>query len=127
MPAAAPQREQIIDALKRVRDPELPVNIVDLGLIYAVEVEEGGEVTIRMTLTTPNCPVAGSLPAEAQRVAREVAGVSDVKIDLTFDPPWSPAKLTEDGRAILELSGIDLSGPRRPAMIPKSRLTRGGS
>lgn len=127
MPEPSEQRDQIIEALKQVRDPELPVNIVDLGLIYDVAISADGAVKIRMTLTTPNCPVAGALPAEAQRAAQSVPGVVEVTIDLTFDPPWTPEKLTADGRAILELSGIDLSGPKRPAMIPKSRLTRGGN
>ncbi len=127
MPEPGITREQIIEALKQVRDPELPINIVDLGLIYDVAISDDGAVKIRMTLTTPNCPVAGALPAEAQRAAQTVSGVTDVAIDLTFDPPWSPEELTADGRAILELSGIDLSGPKRPAMIPRTRLTRGGN
>ena len=79
-------KDQILAAFKKVYDPEMPVNIYELGLIYGVEVDEAGQVAIRMTLTAPNCPVAGSLPAEVERAARAVPGVTGVKLELTFDP-----------------------------------------
>jgi len=80
-------KDQIIAALKTVYDPEMPVNIEDLDLIYDVAVDAAGRAAIRMTLTAPSCPVAGSLPAEVERAVRAVPGVTAVKLDLTFDPP----------------------------------------
>ena len=80
-------KDQIIAAFKKVYDPEMPVNIYELGLIYGVEIDDAGRSRIRMTLTAPNCPVAGSLPAEVERAVRAVPGVTDVKLELTFDPP----------------------------------------
>ena len=82
-------RDRVIDALKRVYDPEMPVNIYELGLIYGIDVSGDGMVAIRMTLTAHNCPVAGTLPGDAERAVRAVPGVSGVKLELTFDPPWS--------------------------------------
>jgi FeS assembly SUF system protein len=99
-------KDQIIAALKRVYDPELPFNIFDMGLIYNVEASEDGKVRIRMTLTTPNCPVAGELPASVERAARAVAGVTDVKVELTFDPPWTRERLSEAAQLAMGLDGI---------------------
>ena len=99
--------EQVIGALKKVYDPEIPINIYDLGLVYGVTVDDEGRVAIRMTLTAPNCPVAGSLPANVERAARGVAGVTDVNVELTFDPPWSKDKMSEAAKLAL---GLD-SGP----------------
>jgi FeS assembly SUF system protein len=102
----------IAAALRGVYDPEMPVNIYELGLIYGVEVDEQGNARVRMTLTAPNCPVAGTLPAEVERAVRAVAGVSDVKIELTFDPPWSKDRMSEAAKLAL---GID-------DLIPIARL-----
>ena len=99
-------KDQIIAALKRVYDPELPLNIYDLGLIYDVEASEDGKVAIRMTLTAPNCPVAGSLPGSVERAARAVAGVTGVKVELTFDPPWGQERLSEAAQLAMGLDGI---------------------
>jgi FeS assembly SUF system protein len=88
-------REQVIEALRRVYDPEIPVNIYDLGLVYELNLDEAGKVHIRMTLTAPNCPVAGSLPAEVEARVRAVNGVSDVKVELVFDPPWTPSRMSD--------------------------------
>jgi FeS assembly SUF system protein len=99
-------KDQIIAALKRVYDPELPFNIFDMGLIYNVEASEDGKVQIRMTLTTPNCPVAGELPASVERAARAVAGVTDVEVELTFDPPWTRERLSEASQLAMGLDGI---------------------
>lgn len=107
-------KERIVAALKNVYDPEMPVNIWDLGLIYGVEVEEPGRVRVVMTLTAPNCPVAGSLPAEVERRVRAVEGVTDVKLELTFDPPWSKANMSEAAKLALGLEDI----------IPVGRLRR---
>lgn len=85
----------IIEALRTCYDPEIPVNIFELGLVYGIDVKPSGEVTIRMTLTSPNCPVAGSLPAEVQQKVRSVAGVTDAKVELVWDPPWCMDNMSE--------------------------------
>ncbi|MGA1998013.1 MAG: SUF system Fe-S cluster assembly protein [Bryobacteraceae bacterium] len=97
---------QIVAALKRVYDPEMPVNVYDLGLIYGIRTDAEGRVAIRMTLTAPNCPVAGSLPAEVDRAARGVPGVADVKVELTFDPPWSKDSMSEAAKLALGIEDI---------------------
>ena len=86
---------QVIEAAKSVYDPEIPVNIYELGLIYEVNVDETRFVSIRMTLTAPNCPVAGTLPPEVEAKVRGVPGVSGVKLDLVFDPPWTKNMMSE--------------------------------
>ena len=95
-------RAGVVDVLKTVYDPEIPVDIWELGLIYDLDVDPGGAVAIRMTLTSPMCPVAETLPPEVEAKARSVAGVSDVKLDLVWDPPWSPSMMSEAAR--LELN-----------------------
>ncbi len=99
-------KEQVIATLRKVYDPEMPVNIYELGLIYGVETGEAGEVRIRMTLTAPNCPVAGTLPAEVERAVRSVPGVTSVNLELTFDPPWSKDRMSEAARLALGLEDI---------------------
>jgi FeS assembly SUF system protein len=91
-------KEEIIKALKTVYDPEIPVDIYELGLIYDIRVEPDGNTSIQMTLTAPNCPAAGILPGQVESKARGVEGVFDVKLDLTFDPPWSMDKMSESAR-----------------------------
>ena len=86
---------QVIEALRTIFDPEIPVNIYELGLIYDVKVEPSGAVEIRMTLTSPQCPVAQSLPAEVQAKVKEVPGVTEAKVDVVWEPPWDPAKMSE--------------------------------
>ena len=87
--------ERIVDELKTVFDPEIPVNIYELGLIYRVSVKEGGAAHILMTLTTPMCPAAEELPPEVESKARGVEGVTGVTLDLVWDPPWSPEMMSE--------------------------------
>ncbi len=87
----------IVDALKDIFDPEIPVNIYDLGLIYNVEIDEG-HVVVTMTLTTPHCPVAESMPAEVELRVAAVPGVGDVTLNLVWDPPWSPANMSDEAR-----------------------------
>ena len=99
---AEPLRSALVDVLKTVYDPEIPVDIWELGLIYDLDVNDAGDVKIRMTLTSPMCPVAETLPPEVEAKARSVAGVSDVKLDLVWDPPWSPSMMSEAAR--LELN-----------------------
>ncbi len=107
-------KDQVIAALRKVYDPEMPVNIYELGLIYEVQVDEQGQAYIRMTLTAPNCPVAGSLPAEAERAVRAVPGVTGVKLELTFDPPWTKNRMSEAAKLALGIEDI----------IPIARLRR---
>jgi FeS assembly SUF system protein len=90
--------DDVIDALRTVYDPELPVNIYELGLIYNIELKSGGAVTIYMTLTSPGCPVAASLPIEVESKVREIPGVSSAKVEIIWDPPWSPEMITEAGK-----------------------------
>jgi len=87
--------ERIVEKLKTVFDPEIPVDIYELGLIYTVEVDESGAAKIRMTLTTPMCPAAEELPPEVESKARSVEGVTSVTLDLVWDPPWTPAMMSE--------------------------------
>lgn len=86
---------EVIEALRTCFDPEIPVNIYDLGLVYEVKVDPQGAVEVRMTLTTPHCPVAQSMPADVEAKIREVRGVSDVKVDLVWDPPWDPSRMSD--------------------------------
>ncbi|MBS1613054.1 MAG: SUF system Fe-S cluster assembly protein [Bacteroidetes bacterium] len=91
-------KDAVIDVLKTVFDPEIPVNVYDLGLIYEVNVFNSGEVEIVMTLTSPNCPAAASMPAEIEEKARGVAGVKDVTLELVFDPPWNQEMMSEEAK-----------------------------
>lgn len=93
----------IISALKTVYDPEIPADIYELGLIYRIEVEDDRSVEIDMTLTAPGCPVAGEMPIWVQNAVSAVEGVSDVKVNLTFDPPWDPSRMSEEARFALNM------------------------
>jgi len=85
----------VIEVLRTIYDPEIPVNIYELGLVYGIDVAPDHAVTVRMTLTAPNCPVAESLPAEVRDKVRAVPGVTNAVVDLTFDPPWDPSRMSE--------------------------------
>jgi FeS assembly SUF system protein len=91
-------QQQVIEVLRTCYDPEIPVNIYELGLIYDVAVDPAGAVTVRMTLTSPACPAAQELPAEVEAKARAVPGVSDARVDVVFDPPWEMAMMSEAAR-----------------------------
>jgi FeS assembly SUF system protein len=91
-------QDKIIEALRTCYDPEIPVNIYELGLIYEVKVESSGEVNIRMTLTTPNCPAAASLPLEVEGKVKALPQVTGVKLEIVWEPPWDPSKMTEAAR-----------------------------
>jgi len=93
--------EKIVKVLKTIYDPEIPVDIYELGLIYDVFVNEDREVKVIMTLTTPNCPVAESLPQEVQEKVKTVPGVKDAEVELTFDPPWSQELMSEEAKLAL--------------------------
>jgi FeS assembly SUF system protein len=100
MAALAPQ---VVDALRTVFDPEIPVNIYDLGLIYDVLVDADRQVGIRMTLTAPACPAAQTLPGEVREAAKRVEGVSSARVEIVFDPPWAMDRMTEAARLQLGL------------------------
>jgi FeS assembly SUF system protein len=89
--------EAVIDALKEIYDPEIPVNIYDLGLIYNVEIS-GGHALVSMTLTTPNCPVAESMPQEVELRVGSVPGIGDAEVALVWDPPWDPQKMSDEAK-----------------------------
>ncbi len=90
--------ESVIAALKDIFDPEIPVNIYDLGLIYGVDVDDTAGVTVTMTLTTPHCPVAESMPGEVELRVSSVPGVRDAEVNLVWDPAWDPAKMSDEAR-----------------------------
>ena len=96
--APSPLRDRIIEQIKTCYDPEIPVDIWELGLVYDVDVQEGGEVHVRMTLTSPMCPVAEILPPEVEAKIRQVEGVANVKLDLVWEPPWNPEMMSEAAR-----------------------------
>ena len=96
-------QEQVIDALRTVFDPEIPVNIYELGLVYDVNVDPSGAVGIRMTLTSPHCPAAASLPVEVEAKTRAVPGVSSAKVEVVWDPPWDQSRMSDAARLQLGL------------------------
>jgi len=96
-------REQVLEALRNVYDPEIPVNIVDLGLVYDVQIDDQNRVYVQMTLTAPGCGMGPFIAQNAQWAMAEVEGVEDCQVDLVFDPPWSPDRITPEGRQLLGL------------------------
>tara|TARA_B100001123_G_C15061039_1_gene927596 strand:+ start:382 stop:684 length:303 start_codon:yes stop_codon:yes gene_type:complete len=96
-------KSKVIDKIKTIYDPEIPVNIYELGLIYKIEVDEKNKVNVDMTLTSPNCPVAESLPQEVKDNIMKVEGVSEVKLNLVWEPPWSQDKMSEAAKLELNL------------------------
>jgi FeS assembly SUF system protein len=90
--------EAVVDALKDIFDPEIPVNIYELGLIYGVEVTEDGHAAVSMTLTTPHCPVAETMPAEVELRVSAVPGIATCDVNLVWDPPWDPGKMSDEAR-----------------------------
>ena len=96
-------KEKVITEIKKIYDPEIPVNIYELGLIYDVSVDKNNKVYIKMTLTSPNCPVAESLPNEVKNSIKEIKDVTDVDIDLVWDPPWDKSMMSEAAKLELNL------------------------
>ncbi len=94
---------ELIAALKTVYDPEIPVDIYELGLIYKVDVADNKDVTIDMTLTAPGCPVAGEMPNMVTEALKTVKGVGEVKVNMTFDPPWTPERMSEEAKLELNM------------------------
>lgn len=96
-------KEEIIEAIRGVSDPEIPINVYDMGLIYNINQQANGDVAIDMTLTAPTCPVAGILPAEVAKAVASIEGVGVVEVRLVFEPVWSIERLTDEAKAILDL------------------------
>jgi FeS assembly SUF system protein len=97
-PADEDLKSSVVDALKSVYDPEIPVDIYELGLIYDIDISEDGDAVVTMTLTTPHCPVAESLPNEVELRVLSVPGIRDAEVKLVWDPPWDPSKMTDEAR-----------------------------
>jgi len=95
--------ERVVSALRGVVDPEIPVNIYDLGLVYAIRIADNGRVRIEMTLTAPACPVAGTMPAAVERAVMRVPGVDSVMVELVWDPPWTQERMSDTARLELGL------------------------
>ncbi|MCB1518587.1 MAG: SUF system Fe-S cluster assembly protein [Hyphomicrobiaceae bacterium] len=93
--------QDLISALKTVYDPEIPVDIYELGLIYRVDLDDDSNLDIDMTLTAPGCPVAGELPVWVENAARTVEGIQDVKVNMVFDPPWTPERMSDEAQVAL--------------------------
>jgi FeS assembly SUF system protein len=108
-PSAIPPEEMsrltddIVGALKTVYDPEIPADIYELGLIYRVDVDDDRLVSIDMTLTTPNCPSAAELPAQVENAVSGVPGVREAKVNIVWDPPWDPSRMSDEARAVLNM------------------------
>lgn len=96
-------KDKVIEVLKTIFDPEIPVDIWELGLIYGIEVEEDGKITVRMTLTSPACPVAESLPVEVYQRLMALEGVADVDLQVVWDPPWNKERMTDEARLVLNM------------------------
>jgi len=102
-PELAALTDDLIGALKSVYDPEIPVDVYELGLIYRVDVSDARDVEIDMTLTAPGCPVAEHMPLWVEDAVRSVDGVGDVKVNMVFDPPWDPSRMSDEARVALNM------------------------
>jgi len=99
--AAVADRDAVVEALRTVYDPEIPVNIYDLGLIYGLDIADDGSVAVEMTLTAPGCPVAGEMPGEVARAVAAVEGVGEATVTLVWEPGWTPERMSEDAKLAL--------------------------
>lgn len=95
--------DMVVDAIRTVYDPEIPVNVYDLGLIYDLRIEPGNKVIVKMTLTTPACPIAGSMPGMVEQAVRHLDAVSECEVELVWEPPWNPDMMTEAARLQLNI------------------------
>ncbi len=91
-------KERVVEAMRTVFDPEIPVNIYDMGMVYAIEIDAACAVVVTMTLTSPACPVAGTLPYEVERRVADTPGITSAKVNLVWDPPWDPSKMSEGAK-----------------------------
>jgi len=96
-------KQEIIIKIKKIFDPEIPVNIYDLGLIYKLEIDKKNNIAIKMTLTTPNCPVAGTMPESVGKAVSEIEGISSIKVELVWEPKWSKEMMSEDAKLALDI------------------------
>ncbi|MCC7282088.1 MAG: SUF system Fe-S cluster assembly protein [Acetobacteraceae bacterium] len=102
-PPTEPSETALIDAVSQVFDPEIPVNIYELGLIYAIDIGADGHVKIEMTLTAPNCPSAQEMPDQVKDVVEQVPGVKSAEVEVVWDPPWDPSRMSEEARLQLNM------------------------
>lgn len=116
-------KNDIIAALRGVHDPEIPVNVYDLGLIYELEVDPAGAARVVMTLTTPNCPVAELIPAQVKSAVESVKGVTAANVELTWQPPWSGDRMSDEARITLDMMGISWKDPHSSATRHATPLT----
>ena len=107
-PAGRPDEAQILESLKVVKDPEIPVNVVDLGLIYGVDINEAGVVDVTMTLTSVGCPVQDMIRADAEMAVMRLDGVNRVNVEFVWTPPWSPEKMSDDGKRQMRMFGFNI-------------------
>lgn len=103
-----PTKEQVLEALKVVKDPEIPVNVVDLGLIYDVEIQDSGLIEITMTLTSVGCPVQDLIRSDAELAVGRLDNVTEVNVEFVWTPPWGPDKMTEDGKRQMRMFGFNV-------------------
>jgi FeS assembly SUF system protein len=102
-PELARLTDEVIGALKTVYDPEIPADIYEIGLVYKIDIADDRAVTVDMTLTTPNCPSAQELPVMVENAVASVAGVGEVKVNIVWDPPWDPSRMSDEARAVLNM------------------------
>jgi len=103
--------EQILDSLKQCMDPEIPINIVDMGLIYGVDVRENNKIDIKMTMTTRGCPLHDTLVNDVKRYVNKVPGVTDVNIEIVWEPPWTPERMSEEGKKLINYGNQQTIAP----------------
>jgi len=108
-----PDQEAVIEAIRQVFDPEIPVNIYDLGLIYHIEINDDTTIDIQMTLTTPNCPVAELIPVQVADKVKELDGVVDVRVSLVWEPAWTQDRMSEDAKLMLDMQGGVMPKPQQ--------------
>ena len=97
------QKEEIINKIKNIFDPEIPVNIYDLGLIYSLDIDDNNNIFIKMTLTSPNCPVAGSMPESVGKIVSELSGLSSIRVELIWEPKWNKDMMSEEAKLALDI------------------------
>jgi FeS assembly SUF system protein len=102
-PELARLTDEVIGALKTVYDPEIPADIYEIGLVYKIDIADDRAVTVDMTLTTPNCPSAQELPVMVENAVASVAGIGEVKVNIVWDPPWDPSRMSDEARAVLNM------------------------